>query len=138
VIRDAGEPSFSKSSRLVPLDTFFKSSAVISGGAGGGGGGGGAISGNGSVEAGFAALARCPAGGGGGGTDSTPPPDTLNVPGPTSSRGAAFELSSDVLAAFDVVLSTFPKIAVIPSLTFFPAALPIALPAAEAPTSVIV
>jgi hypothetical protein len=41
-------------------------------------------------------------------------------------------------AAFDVVLSTLPKMAVIPSLTFFPAALPIALPAAEAPTSVIV
>jgi hypothetical protein len=35
-------------------------------------------------------------------------------------------------------LSTFPKIELIPSLTFFPAALPIAPPAAEAPTSVIV
>jgi hypothetical protein len=49
-----------------------------------------------------------------------------------SSAGAAG------FAAFFVVLSTLPKIAVIPSLTFLPAALPIALPAAEAPTSVIV
>jgi hypothetical protein len=62
----------------------------------------------------------------------------LGTPGPTSRRGADFELSSGVFAAFAVVLSTFPKIEVMPSLTFFPAALPIALPAAEAPTSVMV
>src|ERR1700722_5172532 len=134
MIRDTGAPSFSSSSRLVPAATFFRSSAVICGGGGGGGGGGGTISGNGG-GAGLA-LARCPAGGGGGGTDS--PADTTGAPVPTSSSGALFELSSGGFAAFAAVLSTLPKIAVIPSLTFLPAALPIALPAAEAPTSVIV
>jgi hypothetical protein len=119
---------------------------VTCGGGGGGGGGGGAISGIASAAAGFAA-ARCPPAGGGGGTDSPPevppdPPDpaaALGVPGPTSISGAAFELSSCVdFAAFAVVLSTLPKIDVIESLTFFPAALPMALPAADAPISVIV
>src|SRR5580704_13589497 len=139
MIRDAGAPNFNRSSRLIPLPIFFKSSAVTCGGGGGGGGGGGTISGKASEFAGFATLARCAAGGGGG-TDSVPPPDSFTTPGPTSSSGVAFELSSAGVfaAAFPAVLSTLPKIAVIPSLTFFPAALPIALPAAEAPTSVIV
>src|SRR5580704_6799195 len=129
MIRETGAPSFSKSSRVIPFATLFKSSTVTCGGGGGGGGGGGAISGIGSGVAGFTA-ARCPAAGGGGGTDSPPPdptdpPDTLGAPGPTSSSGAPFELSSCVdFAAFAVVLSTLPKIDVIESLTFFPAALP--------------
>ena len=86
---------------------------------------------------GFGALARWDLAGGGGGTDSPLDP-TLGVPDPTSSNGALFDSSSGAFAAFAVDLSTLPKIVVIPSLTFFPAALPIALPAAEAPTSVIV
>jgi hypothetical protein len=142
MMREAGSPIFSRSSRVIPFVTFFKSSAVTCGGGGGGGGGGGTISGSGSGAGAFA-TARRPAGGGGGGTDSLPPPlppstDAFGAPGPTSSSGAAFELSSGDFAAFAVVLSTLPKIAVIPSLTFFPAALPMALPAADAPTSVIV
>ena len=139
MIRDTGAPNLNTSSRLIPVVTFFKSSAVTCG-AGGGGGGGGRISGKASgMAAGFATLARCPDAGGGGGTDSgAPGPGPFTVAGPTSSRGALFELSSAGFAAFAAALSTLPKIAVIPSLTFFPAALPIAPPAAEAPTSVIV
>jgi len=137
MIRDDGAPILSTSSRLIPLVTFFKSSAVTCGGGGGGGGGGGRISGNASVVA-AGLAARCPAAGGGGGTESAPPGPFTTTAGPTSSRGALFELSSGVFAAFPAALSTFPKIPVIPSLTFFPAALPIAPPAAEAPTSVIV
>jgi hypothetical protein len=142
MMRDTGIPSFNTSSRLIPLVTLFKSSAVTCGAGGGGGGGGGRTSGNVSgMAAGFATLARCPEAGGGGGTDSGAPALALGpftVAGPTSSRGALFELSSGGFAAFPAALSTLPKIAVIPSLTFFPAALPIAPPAAEAPTSVIV
>src|SRR5271165_3600420 len=141
MILDDGDPSFSTSSRAIPLVTFFKSSTVTCGGGGGGGGAGGRISGRASgaaATAGFATLVRCPDAGGGGGTDSAPPPTFTTTAGPTSSKGALFELSSGGFAAFPAALSTLPKIAVIPSLTFFPAALPIAPPAAEAPTSVIV
>ncbi len=140
MILDDGAPSLSTFSRVIPFVSFFRSSAVTCGGGGGGGGGGGRISGiaSGAVAAGFAALARWPDAGGGGGTDSGPPGPFTTTAGPTSSSGALLELSSGGLAAFPVALSTLPKIDVIPSLTFFPAALPIAPPATVAPISVIV
>src|SRR5579884_347965 len=64
-----------------------------------------------------------------------------SVPGPTSITGAGAAALFDLpgaLAAAAVCWLTLPKMFVMPSLTFLPAALPAVPPAAAAPNSVMV
>src|SRR5262249_21756807 len=121
----------------VPFSIFFKSSTVATGGGGGAGGAtaGAAASTAGGGGTGLDSAVRTPArfalGSGGGGTLSRP----FTAAGPTTIAGP-FLPPLSMSAALPATLSTFFKIAVIPSLTFFPAAPPTLPPAAAAACSV--
>src|SRR5437867_2033392 len=142
VIREAGAPSLSNSSRLVPVAIFLRSSTVISGGAGGGGTG--TASGRTAAGAGGSGVGATGVAGpcclctaarrtGGGGTAFV---RSFGIPGPTSRSGEAGEFFGFAApsAALAVCFSTLLKTVVRPSLTFLPATPP-ADPAAAAPAA---
>src|SRR5437016_4616570 len=161
VMREAGWPSFSTSSRPWPTVRVSRSSGVTGGGGGGGGGATTTSTGGGGLG-GSTRFTVSPGSGGGGGTESVTAaratgtlaatfgaglngaaPPTGNpvptTPGLTESRGAtgfvAAGFGAGDAAAAVVRWSTLSRMLVTPSLTFFPAAPPATLPVAAAPTS---
>src|SRR2546422_226092 len=130
VMWEEAGPNLTRSSRLIPSVTGFKSSALRTRGAGGGGGGAGITYG---IGAGTGATARCTGGTSGGKgtppetgiaarvgavfeeTEALSPPPALGTPGPPSIMGGA-DVSLGVSAFFSpaALSNCFPVLPRIP------------------------